>query len=77
MLSRGGLPPQHSGGDHNIERAQSGDHTAYRRVQQERPKSGIVNQEVVSIPQAEPRQNQENDSDLKKEKHGEDANQPG
>jgi len=46
------LPPQHSRGDDDIERAKPTDDAAHRWVQDERPNAGIVAQEVVSIPQA-------------------------
>jgi hypothetical protein len=59
-----GLPPQHSSSDDDIERAQPSDHAAHGWMQQEGPKAGIVTQEVVSVPQAEPRHEQEDNSHL-------------
>ena len=64
ILPGRGLPPQHSGSDDDIERAQPRDHAAHGWMQQEGPKAGIVTQEVVSVPQAEPWHEQEDNSHL-------------
>jgi len=51
MVSPARLPSQHSRGDDDIERAKSADDPAHGRMQQERPKTRVMAQEVVSIPQ--------------------------
>jgi len=56
IFSRGRLTPQHSGGNHDIEGAEPADEAAYRWIQYEVAKAGIMAQKVISVPQAEPRQ---------------------
>jgi hypothetical protein len=76
MDSRGRLTAQHSCGHDNIEHAKSCDYSAHGWMQHERPKDGIVAQEVVAIPQAKPREKQQHDAYLEKKKRAENANQP-
>jgi hypothetical protein len=64
ILCRRRLPSQHSCGDQDIERAKAGNHAAHRGMKHERPKTRVVAQKIVSIPQAKPRQEQQNDSYL-------------
>jgi hypothetical protein len=64
ILSRAGLSPQHSRGDDDIERAKSSDNAPHRWMQHKRAKAGIVTQEVISIPQAKPRQEEKNNAYL-------------
>lgn len=64
MLSGRGLPPQHSRGDHDIDRAKPGDHAPHGGMQHNGPKDGIVAQKIVPIPQAKPRQKQQHNSYL-------------
>jgi hypothetical protein len=54
IFSRGCLPPQHSGGNHDIEGAKPTYEAAYRWIQDEMAKAGIMAQKVISIPQAKP-----------------------
>lgn len=50
ILSRMRLPPQHSRGDGDIQRTKPADDATHRWMQDERPKAGIVAQEIVSVP---------------------------
>jgi hypothetical protein len=58
------LPPQHSRGEYDVDRAKSGDHAPHGGMQDKRAKAGIVTQEVVPIPQAKPRQEEKNNAYL-------------
>ena len=77
MVSRRRLTTQHPRCHDKIERAKACDYAAHGWMQHEGAKAGIQAQKVVTIPQAKPREKQQDDADLKKKKRAENTNQTG